>query len=111
MTSIERPMASAWLLRSKPRIGSWSIDERQHWTPGLLGQLHDADRFPVALGVCHPEVSERLVFRRPPLLVADDRNDFTFEACKSRNDRRIVPEVSVPMQFDEILEQERQVVP
>ena len=76
----------------------------------LCSQLHDAQRFAVALGLRHAEISQQLLFGIAAFLLADDHNRLAFEEAHAGHDRFIVAKEAVPMQFFETTEKALNVI-
>ena len=76
----------------------------------LLGELHQAQRLAVALGLGHAEVARDLLLGVAALLVADHHAGLAVEARQPADDRSVVGEGAVAVQLLEIGEQALDVV-
>jgi hypothetical protein len=74
------------------------------------GQLHQPQRFAVALGFRLAEIAADLLLRAAPLLVPDHQHRHAVEGAEAADDGRVIPEAAVAMQLDEVLEQALDVV-
>ena len=79
------------------------IDERDDRQPDALGELHDAHRLAVALGVRHAEVAPDVLVGVGALLLADDDDPPAADARETRDDRRVVAEQPVAVQLEELV--------
>ena len=86
------------------------VDEREHRHLELLGELHEAERLAVALGVRHAEVAVEVLLGVAAALVADDHDRLAVEARPAADDRGVLAEGAVAVQLDEVGERERDVV-
>src|SRR5262249_12080332 len=66
------------------------------------GELHEAERLPVALGMRHAEVPVELVLGISTLLVAHHNNGTPLEAGQATDNGVIIPEKPVPMELYEV---------
>src|SRR6185503_6129492 len=57
------------LLRAEAGPRAWRVDEREDRDVKLLGELHQAQRLAVALGMWHPEVAPEILLGIPAALV------------------------------------------
>src|SRR5437867_12854853 len=98
-----RAMASAWPRSSGDAgVGARRVDEGDDRLAELVGELHQAQRLPVAFGMRHPEVPCDLLARLPPLLVPDDHHALVLEAGEAGHDRRIVAEEPIAVELEEV---------
>jgi len=97
-------MASDWLRSSAsmPGIGAGGVDKGEHRQPELLGQLHQAQRFAVALGARHAKVAQRALFGVAPFLLAQHHAGLAVEARQPADDALVVGKVAVAVQLDKM---------
>src|SRR5256886_14173887 len=95
------------LLGADAGVRAGRVDEAEDRLAELLGELHEAERLAIALGVRHAEVARDLLTRVAPLLVADDDDPLPLEPRQATDDRRVVPVEPVAVELDEVLEEER----
>src|SRR2546426_8243398 len=100
----------AALLGVDPRVGAGRVDEGEHRERELLGQLHQAQRLAVALGLGHAEVAQDLLLGIAALLVADDHAGRVAEARQAADDRGVVGEGAVAVQLLEMREQHLHII-
>src|SRR5437899_2385526 len=94
------------LLGADAGVRAGRVDEAEDRLAELLGELHEAERLAIALGVRHAEVARDLLTRVAPLLVADDDDPLSLEPRQATDDRRVVPVEPVAVELDEVLEEE-----
>src|SRR5206468_529954 len=75
-----------------------------------LGNLHQATRLPVALGSGHSEVAGHVLLRISALLVPNQHHRFAIESGEAPDDRRVLSEIAVARELEEIREQKLHVV-
>ena len=92
----------AALLGAESGPGARRVDERDHRHVELLGELHQAERLAVALGVRHAEVALQVLLRVAAALVADHHHRVAVEPRPAAHDRRVVAEEPVAVQLDEV---------
>ena len=100
----------AALLGVDAGIGARRVDEGEHRQAELLGELHQAQRLAVALGLGHAEVARDLLLGVAPLLVADHHAGRAVEARQPADDRSVVREGAVAVQLLEMREEPLHVV-
>ena len=74
--------------------------------PNLLGELHEAERLAVALGVRHAEVARDVLAGVAPLLVADDDHGRAVEAREAADDGLVVAVDPIAVQLHPVLEEQ-----
>src|SRR2546428_234074 len=94
------------LLGADAGVRAGRVDEAEDRLAELLGELHEAERLAIALGVRHAEVARDLLTRVAPLLVVDDDDPLPLEPRQATDDRRVVPVEPVAVELDEVLEEE-----
>ena len=72
--------------------------------------MHQPESFTVPLRVWHPEVAFEIFLGVSPLLMTDDHDRHAADAGPPAHNGRIVPEVTIAVQLDEISENRAQVV-
>src|SRR4051812_20150947 len=87
------------------RVGARRVDEREYRQLELLGQLHQAQRLAVALGLGHAEVAQDLFLGVAALLMADDHAGRALEARQTAHDRGVLRVRAVAVQLFEVGEQ------
>ena len=80
------------LLRAKAGPCTRRINEGQHGHVELLGELHESQRFPVALRVWHSEVAFQVFLGVASALVTDHHDGFTVQPRPTPDDRRVLTE-------------------
>ena len=76
----------------------------------FAAMLHQAQRFPIALGFRHPEVAKQLLLGIAAFLLADDHHGTIVEPGGPGHDGVIVAIGAVAVQFFEIREQALDVI-
>ena len=92
----------AAFLGAHARIRPLRIDEGQHRPAESFGQTEQAQRLAIALGPRHAEVAPDLVRYALAALVADHHDRRPPKACQPADDRRVVGEHPVAVQFHEL---------
>src|ERR1700704_891608 len=98
------------LLGVDSRMRPWRIHKRKNRPSKFCGQMHDAQRFAIALGLSLPEIQRHALFGVSSLLLSDHRHRTAMMFREARDHRRIVSISAIAMQFVEILEQEAHVI-
>ena len=98
------------LLGAEAGIGARRVDERDDRGAELGGELHEAERLPVALRVRHPEVALEILLGVPALLVTDHHHRHTGEPGPAADDRGVVHVEPVAVQLDEVGEDGAEIV-
>ncbi len=86
-------------------VGAGRVDQGQHRQPEPIGEAHQPDRLPVALGPRHAEIVPDPLVRVGALLGADHHDRAPAEAADPGQDRLIVGEGAVAGQGRKILDQ------
>ena len=100
----------AALLGVDAGIGARGIDEGDDGQAELLGELHEAQGLPVALGTGHAEVAAGALAQRAALLVADHDDVHVGEAGETAHDRLVVRKGAVAVELLEVREHHVDVV-
>ena len=90
------------MLGAKTGVRARGVDEGHHGNAVFFGHFHLEQGFPVALGVGTTEVAGDLLAGLLALLVADDHDLEGPDASEPRDQRRIVAEAAVAVQFVEV---------
>ena len=83
-------------------VGAGRVDQGDDRQAELLGQLHAAQGFAIALGVGQAEVALDLFLGVPALVVADEHDLVPGHAGQAALDGGVVAEVAVAVQFAEL---------
>ena len=100
----------AAFLGADARIGAGRVDQADDRQAVLRGQLHLEDRLAVALGMGTAEVAGAPFFVGAALLMADDQHLVLIELGEAGEDRPVVAKAAVAVQFDELVEHQREIV-
>ena len=103
-------LALAALLGAQAGPGAWRVDEGEHRHLELLGQLHQAERLAIALGVRHAEVAPQVLARVAAALVADHHHRLALQPRPAGHDRGVLAEQPIAVQLDEVGEDQLDVV-
>ena len=98
------------LFRADSGVGPGGVNKGQHRSAELLGQPHQAQRLPVPFRIGHAEVSIHALLQRFALLVAYHDDRAAIEAGKAADDRMIVGEGAISVQFNKAIAQAADVV-
>ena len=99
----DRP-ALAVLLGGDTRVGARGVDEREDGEPEPLGDLHDAHRLVVALGIRHPELPVEALLHVASLLVPDHDHGATVELREPGDERSVVGTAAIAVELDPVVE-------
>ncbi len=91
-------------------IGTGCIDERDDGKPELLSQFHLGQCLAVALGMGASEVALDSLFCGASFLVADHEHLVGTDAAETGDDRRIVAEAAIAVEFTKVAEERIDVV-
>ena len=100
----------AALLGVDAGIGAGRVDEGEHRQAELLGELHQAQRLAVALGLGHAEVARDFFLGVAALLVAEHHARRAVEAREAAHDRGVVGKGAIAVQLLEVGKQALDVV-
>ncbi len=103
-------LALAAFLGIDARVGAGRVDEGEDRHLEAFGHFHQAAGLAIAFRTRHAEVAPDLLTDFAAFLVADDHHRGTVEAGNATDDRRVVGEMPVAVQFLEIAEQVADVV-
>lgn len=83
-------------------IRAWGVDECDDWQAEFFGELHAAEGFAVALGVCQSEEALHFFLGVAALVVADEHDFVTTDSRQSAADGGVVAEVAVAVDLAEL---------
>ena len=92
------------------RISAWCIDKCDDRHAKLGGEPHFLHRFAIAFRMGATKVACRAFLGGLALLMPDDQHFATVDLCKAGAHGAIVAEKLVAVQFDELVEDERQII-
>src|SRR5229473_4129038 len=98
------------LLGAEPGIRAGRVHQGDDGRTELLGQMHEAQRLAITLGVGHPEVAVQILLGVAALLVPDHHDAHAVEPRPAAHQGGIVAEQPVAVQLDEVREHSAQVV-
>src|SRR4029077_13607421 len=104
------PFGLSALLRIDARISAWGIDKCEDRPSKLRRQLHNPQRFPVALRLGLAEVAQEPLLCVAAFLMADDRYRASMKLCESRNQGFVIAKAPVTVQFHKICEEHPKVI-
>ena len=97
-------LGHAAFLRADPGVGAHGVNECHDRQMVFLGELHHAERLPVAFRMRHAEVARELLLRRAALLLADEDDLLPVQAREPGHNRVVVAEPAVAVEIYEVLE-------
>src|SRR5215469_3210142 len=95
-------LALTALLRVDARVSTRRIHEGENGSAELSGELHDAKRFAITLGLRLAEIANHTLLGVLPLLRTDDRHGTAAEFSETGDQGFVVAETTVPVELDEI---------
>ena len=102
--------ADTALLGVNTRIRSRRIYQGNNWNFVPLSQLHQAQGLAVPLWFWHAKITHDLILHRPPLLLTNHHHRTAIDAGKTPNNRAVIGEVAVAVQFIELGKNTRDIV-
>ena len=92
------------------RISAWRIDEDKDRPPEFRGELHRAQCFAIAFRLCLAEITREALFGVASFLIPYDHDRFAVKFGHTGDQRGIVGEIAVAVDFEEIFEQNADVI-
>ena len=102
---VSNGLSLSTLFRIDARIGSGSVDETEDRSLELLGQLHRANRFAVALRLRHAKVSKLPLLCIASFLMPNNQRRHAVKTREATHKCRIVSVTSVAVNLGKVLEQ------